>query len=73
MLSYCPKILKNTESINAVVSKTNNGRTMILSECTICGAKKSKFVKKQEAKELLSSLGIRTPLNKHPLLLDVLF
>ena len=46
---------------------------MILSKCAICGGKKSKFIKKQEAKGLLSSLGIRTPLSKIPLLGDVLF
>ena len=64
---------KNTESINPRVSATNNGRTMILSKCAICGSKKSKFIKKQEAKGLLSSLDIRTPLSRIPLLSDVLF
>ena len=37
---------------------------MILSKCAICGSIKSRFIKKQEAKELLSNLGIRTPLSK---------
>ena len=46
---------------------------MILSKCAICGSKKSKFIKKQEAKGLLSNLGIRTSLSKIPLLRDVLF
>ena len=46
---------------------------MMLSKCTICGSKKSKFIKKQEAKALLSNLGIRTPLSKIPILGDVLF
>ena len=46
---------------------------MILSKCAICGSKKSKFIKNQEAKGLLSNLGIRTPLSKIPLLGDVLF
>ena len=64
---------KNTESINPKISATSNGKTMILSKCTICGAKKSKFIKKQEAKRSLSNLGIRTPLSKIPLLGDVLF
>ena len=40
MLSYCLKFKKNTESINPRVSATNNGRTMILSKCAICGSKK---------------------------------
>ena len=63
---------KNTESINPRVSATSNGTTMILSKCAICGSKKSEFIKKQEAKRLLSSLSIRTPLSKIPLLGDVL-
>ena len=46
---------------------------MILSKCAICGTKKSKFIKKQEAKGLLSKLGIKTPLSKIPLLGDILF
>ena len=46
---------------------------MILSKCAICGSKKSKFVKKQEAKGLLSNLGIGTSMNKIPILEDVLF
>ena len=77
MLSYCLKCKKkkkkNTESINPKVSKTTNGKTMILSKCAICGSKKSKFIKEQQAKGLLSNLGIKTPLNKIPLLGDILF
>ena len=60
-------------SIDPKVSATSNGRKMILSKCAICGCKKSKFIKKQEANGLLSNLGIRTPLSKIPLLGDVLF
>ena len=63
----------NTESINPKVSATSNGRTIVLSKCVICGSKKTKFIKKQETKGLLSSLGIRTPLSKIPLLGDVMF
>ena len=73
MLSYCLECKKNTESINPKISKTTNVKTMILSACAICGSKKSKFIKEQQAKGLLSNLGIRTPLNKIPLLGDVLF
>ena len=43
------------------------------SKCALCGIKKSRFVKKQEAKGLLCNLGIKTPLNKIPLLGDILF
>ena len=73
MLSYCLKCRKNTESINPKVSKTTNGKTMILSKCAICGSKKSKFIKEQQAKGLLSNLGIRTPLSKISVLGDILF
>ena len=61
MLSYCLKCKKNAKNINPIVSKTSNGKTMLLSNCAICGSKKSKFIKKQEANGLLSSLGIKTP------------
>ena len=75
MLSYCLKYKKkkNAETINPRVSKTTNGKTMILSKCVICGSKKSKFIKEQQAKGLLNNLGIRTSLNKIPLLGDILF
>ena len=45
MLSYYLKCKKNTENINPRVSKTNNGKTMLLSKCAVCGAKKSNFIK----------------------------
>ena len=72
MKSYCLKCRKNTENINPRVSKTSNGRTMVLSKCAICSSKKSRFIKNQEAKGLLSSLGLRTPLSKVPLLGEIL-
>ena len=46
---------------------------MILSNCAICGSKKSKCIKKQEASGLLNSLGIKTSLSKIPLLVNFLF
>ena len=46
---------------------------MILSKCALCGSKKSRFIKNQEAKGLLSTLGVRTPLSKIPILDDILF
>ena len=58
MLSYCLKCKKNTESINPKVSKTANGKAMILSTYAKCGSKKSKFINEQEAKGLLSNLGL---------------
>ena len=73
MKSYCLQCRKDTENINSKVLKTSNGRTMILSKCAICGSKKSRFIKNQEAKGLLSNLGVRTPLSKVPILGDILF
>ena len=73
MKSFCLKCRKNTENINPRVSKTSNCRTMILSKCAICGSKKSRFTKSQEAKRLLSNLGVRTPLSKVSILGDILF
>ena len=73
MKSYCLKCRKDTENVNPRVSKESNGRTMLLSKRAICNSKKSGFIKNQEAKGLLSNLGIRTPLNKVPILCDILF
>ena len=67
MLSYCLRYGENT-----LVSKAINGGTIILSECAACNTKKARFVKKLEAKGLLSNLGIRTLLSKIPILKDVL-
>ena len=73
MKSYGLKRRKDTENINPRVSKTSNGRTMLSWNCAICNSKKSRFFKNQEAKRLLSNLGIRTPLSKVPILADILF
>ena len=73
MESYCLKCKKNTENIDPKISASSNGRIRILSKCAICGSKKSKFIKHQEAKGLLSKLGIKTPLSEVPVLGDILF
>ena len=44
--------------------KTENGRLQLKSQCSICGNKKSRFAKEQEAKGILPSLGIRTTFSK---------
>ena len=44
MLSYCLKCKKSTESINSNVSKTTNGKAIIL----LCGSKKSKLLKSKK-------------------------
>ena len=72
MVSYCLVYKKNTENKESNVIKTGNNRLMLSSKCGICGNKKSRFMKKQEAEGLLSNLGIKTPLSKIPLL-NVLF
>ena len=73
MESYCFKCKKYTENINPQVSSTSNEKLMILSKCAICNSNKSKLINKQEAKGLLSKLGIKTPLGKIPILGDILF
>ena len=71
--SYCLKCKKHTKNIDPEVSSTSNGKLMILSKCAICNSKKSKFINKQQAKGLLSNLGIKTRFNKIPILGDILF
>ena len=73
MESYCVRCKKYTKNINPRVSNTSNGKTMMLSKCATCGSKKSRFIKNQEAKGLLSNLRFRTPLSKVPLLGNILF
>ena len=73
MESHCVKYKKYRKNTNLRVSNTSNGKTMILSKCAECISKKSRFIKNQEAKGLLSNLGIRTPLSKVPILGDILF
>ena len=72
MKTYSVKCRKNTENLNSKIFKTKNGRLIMQSKCTECGFKKSRVVKEQEAKGLLSNLGNKTPLSKIPLL-NVLF
>ena len=72
MLTYCVKCRKITENLNSKIFKTKNDKLIIQSKCSLCGIKKSRFVKAQEAKGLLSNLGIRTLLSQIPLL-NVLF
>ena len=73
MKSYCLKCKKDTENINLRVSNTSNGKTILLSKYAKCESKKSRFIKNQLAKGLLSNLVTRTTLSKGPLLGDILF
>ena len=52
--------------------KTKNDKTMLSSKCAVCSSKKLRFMKEQEAKEILSSLGLKIPLSKIPLFGDIL-
>ena len=72
MKIYCVKYKKDTENIDPKMVRTKNNRLIMQSKCPVCGIKKSRFVKEQEARGLLSNLGIKTPLSKIPLL-NVLF
>ena len=72
MNTYCIKCRKDTENIDPKIVRTKNNRLVMQSKCSVSGIKKSRFVKEQEAKGLLSNLGIETPLSKIPLL-NVLF
>ena len=63
MKTYCVKCRKDTENIDTKMIRTKNNRLIMQSKCPVCGIKKSRFVKEQEAKGLLSNLGIKTPLN----------
>ena len=72
MNTYCLSCKKDTKNIDPKVAKTKTNRLVMLSKCTICYNKKSRFIKEQEATGLLSNLGIRTPLSQIPLL-NVLF
>ena len=70
--TYCVKRKKDTEKIDPKTFRTKDNRLIMQSKCYVCEIKKSRFVKGQEAKGLLSNLGIRTPLSRIPLL-NVLF
>ena len=73
MISYCLKCKNNMENINPKVSKTSNGKTMLLPKCVCAIVKKPRFIKEQEASGLLSSLDIKVPFSKIALLGNGLF
>ena len=72
MNTYCVKCRKDTENIDPKIVRTKNNRLVMQSKCSVCGIKKSRFVKEREAKCLSSNLGIKTLLSKIRLL-NVLF
>ena len=68
MKTYCLKCKTNTNNIDPKMVRTKNNRLLMQSKCSVCGIKKSRFVKEQDAKGLLSNLGLKTPLSKISLL-----
>ena len=70
--TYCLACRKYTKNNNHKIVRNRENRLMIQSNCANCGSKKSKFIKEQEAMEILSNLGIKIPLSKVPLL-NILF
>ena len=62
------KMQKNAKNKDVKMIKTKNGRLALSSKCVICGSKKLRFMKEQEAEGLLSNLRIKTSLIKIPLL-----
>ena len=67
MKTYCVKCRTNTDNIDPKIFKSKNNRLIMQSKCSVCKNKKSRFVKEQETKVLLSNLGINTPFSKIPL------
>ena len=72
MKTYCVKCRRNTENIDPKIFRTKNNRLLLQSTCSDCKNKKSLFVKEQDAKGLLTDLGINTSFSKITLL-NVLF
>ena len=66
--TYCLVCRKYTKKINPKIVRNRQYRSMIQSNCAICGSKKSRFIKEQQAMGILRNLGIKTPLSKVPLL-----
>ena len=52
MKTYCVKWRKDTENIDPKMVRTKNTRFVMQSKCSVCGIKKSRFLKEQEATSL---------------------
>ena len=70
--TYCLSCRKYTKNINPRIVRNKHSRSMTQSNCAIFNSKKFLFIKEHQASGLLSNLGIKTPLNKVPLL-NILF
>ena len=70
--TYCLVCKDYTKSINPKIVRNRQNRYIIQSNCATCGSIKSRFIKERKALEILSNLGIETPLSKVPIL-NILF
>ena len=70
--TYCLACRKYTKNINPKIVINRQNKLRIQSNCAICGSRKSRLIKEQQAMGILSNLGIKTPLSKVPLL-NILF
>ena len=73
MLLHCLKCRKKYRMLKPKSCNEKKNGGMLLLKCEVCTSEKLKFIKEQEASGLLSSLGIKTPLTKTPLLGPLLF
>ena len=66
------EVQKDTQNVHSKLLKTKNGRTLLLSKCAACRSKKSRFMKGQEPKGILNTLGRKAQLSKILLLREIL-
>ena len=70
--TYCLPCRKYTKNNNHKVVRNRQNKLMMQSNCATCNNNRSRFIKKQQVMGILSTLGIKTPLTKVPLL-NILF
>ena len=63
--TYCLACRKSTKFINLTIVRNRQNRSMIQSNCAVCGNKKSRLTKEHQAMGLLSNLGIKTSKKHH--------
>ena len=73
MKNYCVKCRNDTENLNSKIFKTKSGRLVLQSKYADCAIKSSRFVKEQEEKRLITSLGLKRRLSKIALFGDIFF
>ena len=52
MKTYCLSCKKKTANQTSSVTRTKQNKIILLSNCTVCGEKKSNFIKNEEARRL---------------------